>query len=76
MVARFEVLGLQKGELHKLLPTLPLRHLPLTLDIGRRVRQAAGILLNQFLGPRLLRKPALKEGDLSDKAFGILASKG
>jgi hypothetical protein len=51
-VAQLRAPGLQKGELHKLLSTHPLRHLSgLTLD----------------------RKLALKEGDLLDKAFNILA---
>jgi hypothetical protein len=67
---------LQKGELLKLIPTLPLRRLPSMLGIGRHVRQAMGILLGQLSGPTLLRTLALKEGDLSDKGFCILMSKG
>jgi hypothetical protein len=44
-MAQLKPPGLQKGELLKLLPALPLRYLPQTLGIGGRVRQAAGILL-------------------------------
>jgi hypothetical protein len=58
-----------------LLPTLSLRHLPPMLGIGHRVRQAVEILLGHFLGSVLLRKLALKEGELLDKAFGILAGR-
>jgi hypothetical protein len=46
------------------------------LGIGFHVRQAVGILLSQLLGPVLLRKLTLKEGDLSDKTFSILTSRG
>jgi hypothetical protein len=45
------------------------------LGIGHRVRQAVEILLGHFLGSVLLRKLALKEGELLDKAFGILAGR-
>jgi hypothetical protein len=75
-MAQFRTLGLQKDELLKLLLALPLRHLPPTLDIGRRVRQALGILFSQLLGLALLCKLALKESDLLDKAFYILTSRG
>jgi hypothetical protein len=54
-VAQLRASCLQKGELLKLLPALPLRCL---------------------LGPMLHFTLALKEGNLLDKAFGILASKG
>jgi hypothetical protein len=54
-VAQLGALGLKKGELLKLLSTLPLRHLS---------------------GPMLRRKLTLKEGDLSDKTFDILMSRG
>jgi hypothetical protein len=54
-VAQLRALGLQKGELLKLLSMLPLRHL---------------------LGPTIHHKLALKQGDLSDKSFSILASSG
>jgi hypothetical protein len=46
--AQFGASDLQKGELLKLLPTLPIRHLSLTFSIGRRIRQAVGILLGQL----------------------------
>jgi hypothetical protein len=54
-MAQLRALSLQKGELLKLLSTLPLRHLS---------------------GPTLHCKLTLKEGDLSDKAIGILVSRG
>jgi hypothetical protein len=66
----------QKGDLLKLLPTLPLRHLPPTLGIGRRFGHAARILLGHLSSPVLLRKLDLKKGDLPGKAFGILVSQG
>jgi hypothetical protein len=46
------------------------------LGIGHHIRQAAGILLGQLSCPTLLRKLTLKEGDLLNKAFCILASRG
>jgi hypothetical protein len=66
-MAQLGALGLQKGQLLKLLPML---------DISCHVKQATGIRLGQLSGLVLLRKLALKEGDLSNKAFCILASKG
>ncbi len=74
-VAQLRAPGLQKGELLKLLPTLPLRRLPSMLGIGRHVRQAMGILLGQLSGPTLLRTLALKEGDLPDKALYVFMSR-
>jgi hypothetical protein len=72
-VAQLGVLGLQKGELLKLLPTLPLIHLPPMLGIDRRFRQATEILLSHLSGLVFLRKLSLKLGDLPDKAFGSRA---
>jgi hypothetical protein len=63
-------------ELFKLLPVLPLRHFPPTLGIDRHVRQAMGIFLGPLSSLALLCKITLKEGDLSDKAFCILTSRG
>jgi hypothetical protein len=74
-MAQLGALGLQKGELLKLLSMFPLRHLPLMLSIGCRIRQATRILLGQLPVPALLRKLALKE-DLSDKTLCILMSIG
>jgi hypothetical protein len=75
-MAYLRALGLQKGELLKLLPVLPNRHLPPMLGISHHFTQDAGVLLGHLSGPALLRKLALKEGDLLDKAFGILAGRG
>jgi hypothetical protein len=63
-------------ELLKLLSVLPLRHLPPMLNIDCRNRQAVGIILDQLPGSALLRNLTLKEGDLPDKAFYILLSRG
>jgi hypothetical protein len=46
------------------------------LGISRHIRQAVGILLGYLLGPALLHKLALKEGNLLDKAFSILTCRG
>jgi hypothetical protein len=50
-------------------------HLPSTLGIGCHIKQATGILLGHLSGLALL-KLVHKEGNLPDKAFGILTSKG
>jgi hypothetical protein len=49
----FRASGPQKGELLKLLLMLLLRHLPPMLGIGRRVKQATGILHGQLSGATL-----------------------
>jgi hypothetical protein len=59
-----------------LLLVLHLRYLPPTLDISRRFRQAARIPFSQLSGLALLCKLALKEGNLLDKAFNNLVSRG
>jgi hypothetical protein len=57
-MSQLRAMGLQKGRLLKLLLALPLKDLPLALDIGRRIKQAMGILLGQLVGPALIRKLA------------------
>jgi hypothetical protein len=59
-----------------LLLALPLRHLPPMPGIGRRFRQAVEILLGHLSSPVLFHKLILKKGDLPDKPFGILMSRG
>jgi hypothetical protein len=44
--------------------------------IGRHFRQAVEILLGHLSSPVLFHKLILKKGDLPDKAFGILMSRG
>jgi hypothetical protein len=75
-MAQLKASGLQKGELLKLLPALPLRYLPPTLDIGGRGIQTVGILLFKLSSSALLHKLALNKHDLLDKSFGILMSRG
>jgi hypothetical protein len=58
------------------LPTLLLGHLPSTLSIGRGIRQATGFLLGHLSSSAHHRKLTLKEGDLLNKAFCILMSRG
>jgi hypothetical protein len=68
--------GLQKGELLELLPALPLGLLPPLLGISRRILQATGVLLGHLSRPAHLHKLTLKKGDLLDKAFCLLMSRG
>jgi hypothetical protein len=67
---------LQEGELLKVLPVLPLEHLPLMLSSSRHVRQATGILLGHLSSPTRLRRLTLKEGDLPNKAIDVFTSRG
>jgi hypothetical protein len=68
-------MGLQKGELIKLLPALPLRHHQPSHTISLRVRQTAEFLLGHISGSSRHRELTLEEGDLQNKALCILMSK-
>jgi hypothetical protein len=63
-------------KLLKMLMALPLKRIQPTLSSGHCFRQAMGILLGHLSSLARLRKLALKEGDLSNKAFSIFMSRG
>jgi hypothetical protein len=64
------------SELLQLLPTPYLRLLPLLLDISHCIGQDMGSLLSHLPSPVHLRKFTLEQGNLSDKAFCLLTSRG
>jgi hypothetical protein len=72
---QLRALGLQKGELLKLLPVLPLGHHQPPHTISYHVGQATELPLGHLSGSSHLRKFTLKEGDLPDKALYVLMSK-
>jgi hypothetical protein len=74
--AKLKAPGLQEGELLQLLMVPSLGLLPSLLGISRHVEQATSSLLGHIVGPTHLRKLTLEEGDLSDKALCLLASRG
>jgi hypothetical protein len=47
-----------------------------SLQKGELLKLLSALSLKHLLGWTLRHKLALKEGDLSDKAFGILTSRG
>jgi hypothetical protein len=69
--AQLRALGLQKGELLKLLLALPFGHHQPPRNISHHVGQATKILLGHLSGSACLRKLTLEEGNLSDKALCV-----
>jgi hypothetical protein len=68
-------LGLQKGELLKQFPALPLRFLPTPLGIGHFIKQALRVLLGHLSSLARLRTLTLEKGDPSNKALYLLTSR-
>jgi hypothetical protein len=70
--------SLHKGEILKLLPTLPLGHHQPSHTISHHVRQAVELSFGHLSGPTRLHKITLltlKEGDLPDKVLYAFMSR-
>jgi hypothetical protein len=64
------------SEILKLFPALPLGLLLPSLDIGRSIEQAPGVVIGHLMSLACLRKLALKKGDPVNKALYLLLSNG
>jgi hypothetical protein len=73
---QLRALGVQTGELLKVLSVPLLEHLPSALSIDCHIKQAMEFLLGHLLSPMHLHKLTLEEGDVSNKAFYIYTSRG